>query len=218
MTSIICVDCFLAFFYTFVAGYYTVLIKRRARTNSGSQIVNVGQKYTLHWWNHLTFRVMRILIWLICLSRVPFPQIDHWIGVLSLVHSDSFRFAGMLIIGLGFCLTISSNLSLQNEWRSGIDQNASGQLKKTGLYAISRNPGYVGVTLGQIGFFFALPSFFTIFCLVVGWISLNVQIKLEEEYLRDRFGAEYEGYKKRVPRWFGVPFRRYFRTPLKHGF
>ncbi len=40
---------------------------------------------------------------------------------------------------------------------------------------------------------------------VVYWTSCLVWVPLEELALHDRFGEQYDYYRKRVPRWFGFP-------------
>jgi len=57
------------------------------------------------------------------------------------------------------------------------------------------------VLLGQVGLFLALPSLFTLVCLVVGVWAVTAQVGVEERLLRQRLGANYEAYVARTPRW-----------------
>ncbi|MEM1223661.1 MAG: methyltransferase [Verrucomicrobiota bacterium] len=201
MDSLRFADLYLAAFYTMVAVFYTVLIKHRSAESCGSRMVHPGNPFCLHWWNHLTFRIMRILIWLVCISLAFFPATVKFIGVLPLAESGIIRLTGIVILTLGFALAVSSNFVLNKAWRSGIDLSAPDLLHQTGLYRLSRNPGYIGVALGQVGFFLALPSIFTLFCLLIGIISLNIQIHLEEQHLGLKFKEIYQQYCAAVPRW-----------------
>jgi protein-S-isoprenylcysteine O-methyltransferase Ste14 len=55
---------------------------------------------------------------------------------------------------------------------------------------------------GQLGFFLALPSVFSLVCLVAGVLVITRQAKEEEKALAQRFGQDYEAYRAKVPRWF----------------
>jgi protein-S-isoprenylcysteine O-methyltransferase Ste14 len=85
----------------------------------------------------------------------------------------------------------------------------STKLVTTGPYRISRNPGYLGMTLAYSGtalLFGALWPFVTL--MPVGAVVDVGVIRREERNLERTFGAEYAGYKKRTRRWRGArPFR-----------
>lgn len=76
------------------------------------------------------------------------------------------------------------------------------------LYRYSRNPMYVGVATTIAGQAIYYGSMAIVICLgiVVAMFTLFVRL-YEEPVLRRRFGAQYEEYCRRVPRWI-VPHRR----------
>ncbi|MEO1514713.1 MAG: isoprenylcysteine carboxylmethyltransferase family protein [Bacteroidota bacterium] len=75
-------------------------------------------------------------------------------------------------------------------------------LVRTGLYRISRNPMYLGLLLVLVGWFFHLGQAGNLLWLLGFVIWMNrFQIKAEEEALAQKFGAEYEEYKKQVRPW-----------------
>ncbi len=73
-----------------------------------------------------------------------------------------------------------------------------------GLYAWTRNPMYLGLSLLLIGWAVELGSA-SAFVGPVLFVPLieRVQIRPEERALRARFGAEYDRYCRRVNRWVG---------------
>lgn len=78
----------------------------------------------------------------------------------------------------------------------------SRQLFTKGVYAYSRNPIYLAMMLLGIGLGLATLNVWTIvMTLVAGLVIFQFVIKPEERYLDDRFGEEYEAYKKSVRRW-----------------
>jgi protein-S-isoprenylcysteine O-methyltransferase Ste14 len=71
-----------------------------------------------------------------------------------------------------------------------------------GPYRHVRNPMMTGVFCIQLGTAVATASpwllgWFALFCTIVA-IAIPV---FEEPHLRRRFGAEYEAYRRHVPRW-----------------
>ena len=57
------------------------------------------------------------------------------------------------------------------------------------------------VIAGQIGLFLALPSLFTLACLVIGVWAVISQVGIEEGILRRRFSVEYDAFAAQTPRW-----------------
>ncbi len=74
-----------------------------------------------------------------------------------------------------------------------------GELLSEGLYARIRHPRYVAVMLGTVSW--ALFTNFLAMYLVVPVTALGLLAiaRLEERELVDRFGEEYEAYRRRVP-------------------
>ncbi|MCU0336566.1 MAG: isoprenylcysteine carboxylmethyltransferase family protein, partial [Sediminibacterium sp.] len=70
-----------------------------------------------------------------------------------------------------------------------------------GLFRISRNPIFFGMLMTMIGFFFLIPNALSLLVIVCGYLLMQVQIRLEEEFLTKQFGEEYTHYKKQVRRW-----------------
>ena len=92
--------------------------------------------------------------------------------------------------------------SLQLTWGLRTDR-----LVCDGLYARSRNPQSVGWTLMLLGAGLVGRSGSTLALGLVYWTSCLIWVPLEERVLRDRWGKQYDDYRKRVPRWFGVSRR-----------
>jgi protein-S-isoprenylcysteine O-methyltransferase Ste14 len=71
-----------------------------------------------------------------------------------------------------------------------------------GPYRLTRNPMYVGLTLGYLGEAGLLRQIWplAVLPLVLAYVQWMV-IPLEESKLRETFGEEYEAYRGRVRRW-----------------
>jgi protein-S-isoprenylcysteine O-methyltransferase Ste14 len=191
---------FLASFYLFVAGFYISLIKIRQQKKQSKLLIHTGVRYSMHWWNHMSFRIFRAAILSVCLTRVFFPPIDAYLGMINLPNELLFNIVGICALVVGFTLAILSNFTLQSSWRSGID-NRHIELITSGLYSLSRNPGYIGVGLAQIGFFLALPSIFSLVCMLIGLNALRLQTQLEESFLSQVHPLRYQEYCQKTPKW-----------------
>ena len=78
------------------------------------------------------------------------------------------------------------------------------QLMSDGPYGICRNPMLLGVFIYHVGVLIALLSFGAVIVFIVEVIIMNIQVKKEEQRLRNDFGKEYEEYTKQVKRF--LPF------------
>jgi Putative protein-S-isoprenylcysteine methyltransferase len=76
------------------------------------------------------------------------------------------------------------------------------ELVITGPYRYVRNPIYVGVMLIFLGHFLWFGYWALLIYTVLAFIGVHIFIVLyEEPTLKRKFGAVYEDYLKRVPRW-----------------
>jgi len=90
---------------------------------------------------------------------------------------------------------------MRASWRIGIDEENKTELITSGFFAISRNPIFLGIMVANIGLFSVLPNAFTLLIIALSTVSINTQIRLEEEFLLKEFGEQYVEYKKNVKRW-----------------
>jgi protein-S-isoprenylcysteine O-methyltransferase Ste14 len=74
------------------------------------------------------------------------------------------------------------------------------ELVISGLFTISRNPIFFGMILSLCGLFLATPNTLTALFLILGYVLIQVQIRLEEEFLTKEHGQKYSDYKQKVRR------------------
>lgn len=77
------------------------------------------------------------------------------------------------------------------------------RLVTAGPYARSRNPMYVGWSLAHLGAGLVTGSGWILAGLPVAAAAIHRQVLDEETLLADRFGAAFERYRARVPRYVG---------------
>lgn len=164
----------------------------------------MGQTGTQHWLGHLAFRFSRVLIWGVCIARLVWPELDKLLVVFSPLMIPQVVLPGIIMMLCGFALTLTGHFTLGVDWTSGVNPDGPQSLTCKGVYGVSRNPMFLGVLITQAGFVLALPSGFTLLCLVIGYAAVLNQVKLEERYLKQRFGQVYLKYLQKVPRWLGT--------------
>jgi protein-S-isoprenylcysteine O-methyltransferase Ste14 len=75
-------------------------------------------------------------------------------------------------------------------------------LQTTGIYGMTRNPMYVGLTIVYLGIACFIGNLWNFILLPVLFIIVQEYIiKREEKYLELEFGQEYRDYKRTVRRW-----------------
>jgi protein-S-isoprenylcysteine O-methyltransferase Ste14 len=76
------------------------------------------------------------------------------------------------------------------------------ELVAAGFYRYVRNPMYVGVLLIIIGHFLWFKTISLIIYAAIVFLCFHLFVtQYEEPTLKRKFGASYESYLKRVPRW-----------------
>ena len=111
-------------------------------------------------------------------------------------------FAGLAV--LGGSLAISGFRAFGNA-QTTVDPSTPERataLVTTGIYQITRNPMYLGMTIVLLGWAVFLASLAALIGPVLYALFLTrFQIVPEERALTGIFGAAYEGYRSRVRRW-----------------
>lgn len=109
---------------------------------------------------------------------------------------------GAVFVVLGV-LFISSSMRSIDEAGTTYDPYApSTELVTSGIYGYTRNPGYLGLAVIQLGLAFLLDSpWIAIAAFIAVLVTTVAVIRLEEEKLARTFGNDYHEYLTRVRRW-----------------
>ena len=122
-------------------------------------------------------------------------------GYLPLPRILAEGLGGLLIIcSLGIVISAVSAFAEGGENLQ--PDTPSKQLFVNGPYRFSRNPIYLSMMLFGVGFGLATSNLWIILSTLCAGLLFHFFVILpEERYLTDKFGDEYETYKKAVRRW-----------------
>ena len=108
---------------------------------------------------------------------------------------------------LGVAAFILSVAEMKDNWRAGVQREDKTDLVTTGIYAISRNPAFLGFDCMYIGILLAFFNWYLLVATVFAVALFHLQIvNVEEDFLLEAFGSEYLRYKKKVCRYLGRKF------------
>jgi protein-S-isoprenylcysteine O-methyltransferase Ste14 len=116
-------------------------------------------------------------------------------------HSDIVSWVGVLLCLAGLVMLFLSLVSFGRSFRVGIDQDHPDKLVTTGVFAISRNPIYVGFGFVLLGQFLVFSNWILLAYMAAAIWLFNRQIAREEEYLRGHYGRQYSEYSDHVRRY-----------------
>ena len=120
---------------------------------------------------------------------------------IAFLHVQSVNVLGAALACVGVLIFVLAFFSFGDSWRIGIDRKTAGQLVTGGIFSISRNPIYVAFDLLFIGVFLMNGTWFFLIFALLAILAVHSQTLREEKFLIQRYGAEYERYRKKTPRY-----------------
>ncbi len=109
---------------------------------------------------------------------------------------------GVLLVVLGLGVMFTAILTFRRVRTSVYPNRPAKVLVDTGVFARTRNPMYLGMTIAYCGLVLALSSPWALALLPAVHLLLRTQvIAREERHLQTRFPDAYADYCARVPRW-----------------
>ncbi|MBQ8622157.1 MAG: isoprenylcysteine carboxylmethyltransferase family protein [Oscillospiraceae bacterium] len=114
------------------------------------------------------------------------------------------RWLGVGIGTVGVAVFITAVITMQDSWRAGVSKTDKTALITNGIFAVSRNPAFLGFDLLYIGILLMFFNWVLLAASAFAALMFHLQIvNVEEEFLLEAFGDEYLNYRKKVNRYFG---------------
>ncbi|WP_348800278.1 methyltransferase family protein [Flavobacterium adhaerens] len=148
----------------------------------------------------LYFKLTLIAMFVYVVAYALFPTWHDKFLPITQLDGQAIKYVGLVILFISLVWTVIAQRHMKNSWRIGIDTDTKTELITNGLFAISRNPIFFGMILSLVGLFLTTPNALTALFLILGYVLIQIQIRLEEEFLSKEHGQEYLSYKQKVRR------------------
>lgn len=114
------------------------------------------------------------------------------------------RWLGVSIGAVGVAVFITAVITMRDSWRAGVSKTDKTELVTSGIFAISRNPAFLGFDMLYIGILLIFFNWVLLAASAFAALMFHLQIvNVEEDFLLEAFGEEYLNYRKKVNRYFG---------------
>ncbi len=116
-------------------------------------------------------------------------------------QSEFIAWVGVIFCPGGLLILVWSIISFGDSFRVGIDTDQPIELITTGVFAISRNPIYVGFWFFLLGQFLVFSNWILLIFIGAATWLFHRQVLREEDFLKEHYGGEYAEYRNQVRRY-----------------
>ena len=117
--------------------------------------------------------------------RIRILPPEPWVAVL-----------GVVVTAAGLLFAIWARAYLGTNWSGTVTVKVGHQLIRTGPYRWVRHPIYSGMILALIGTAINQGQLRGVVAVVLLWIGFTMKSRVEERFMTNTFGAEYEEYSR----------------------
>ena len=160
-----------------------------------------GKSDSAHDYISTVYKAMIFGLWIAIVVFSFFPDYYSYLLPFWYLDLEILQHIGASLVVISFIWVIIAQNQMAKSWRIGINYDEKTKLCTSGVFTYSRNPVFLGILISYIGTFLIIPNAITFTVLIMTFVSLQFQIRLEEEYLLNSHGKEYENYKKSARRW-----------------
>ena len=192
---------FLVLYFLLFFGLAMVLPTYRIWKTTGVNPYKLGSSDSAHDYIGKLFRFVIAACGLVVLAFALFPTLYNALLPIAQLHRSGITILGSLLLIFALIWVLLAQVHMQKSWRIGIDEDVKTELVQTGLFKISRNPIFLGMRIMLLGIFLVIPNAITLVILIAGELLMQIQVRLEEEFLTRTHGAAYRTYQKQVRRW-----------------
>jgi protein-S-isoprenylcysteine O-methyltransferase Ste14 len=124
----------------------------------------------------------------------------RYTGALRLWHVnwiEAWICVGLVAVGFAVCWW--ARIHLGRFWSSLVTRKSDHRVIATGPYAIVRHPIYTGILCAVYATAAAKGTIFGICGAVIITVGLWMKARLEEKWLSQELGQDYDAYRRRVP-------------------
>ena len=147
------------------------------------------------------FKILLVLLF-ITVTAFAFSEViyTYFSPIIFLQHIE-IQYIGLFLLVISLIWIVVAQAQMSTSWRIGIDEKNKTRLVTEGVFSISRNPIFLGMIVTLLGLFLILPNAITFCILVTVFIVIQIQVRLEEEFLLKQHGNDYTNYQSKTKRF-----------------
>lgn len=119
------------------------------------------------------------------------------------IDGDAVRWLGVVLYAAGGALRVWPVVVLGNRFSGLVAIQPGHTLVTGGIYQYVRNPSYLGLLIGTLGWGLAFRALASVVLTLLLIPPLVARMRAEEALLQSQFGAEYNAYRTRT--WRLIP-------------
>jgi protein-S-isoprenylcysteine O-methyltransferase Ste14 len=192
---------FLVLYFLLFFGLAMILPTYRIWKTTGVNPYKLGSSDSAHDYIGRFFRFVIAGCGLVVIVFALFPNFYNALLPITQLERSNITIFGSSLLIFALIWVIIAQIHMRKSWRIGIDEDVKTELVQTGLFIISRNPIFLGMRIMLLGIFLVIPNAITLIILIAGELLIQIQVRLEEEFLTRTHGAAYLTYQKQVRRW-----------------
>ena len=147
---------------------------------------------------------MRFMTIITLMGIAVWSFFNDWYDVLVPIHwleAETANAAGAVLLLMSLSWIIIAQIHMGLSWRIGFRNDGDTKLIRTGVFRYSRNPVFLGMIVTQFGVFLIMPNAVMLILLFQTYQLLQIQVRLEEDYLLSKYPQDYAEYRQQTRRW-----------------
>jgi protein-S-isoprenylcysteine O-methyltransferase Ste14 len=142
-------------------------------------------------WMHLGPLILAAaLMW----ARLPRSRL----GGRFIPPTEAAFWIGIAVTAASLLFAVRARRHIGRNWSAIVTLKQDHELVTTGPYALVRHPIYTGLLFAFAGSALALGRWRGVLAVAIVFASLWRKLRLEERWMRERFGTAYDDYARRV--------------------
>jgi len=192
---------FLITYFILFFGLAFLLPTYRVWKSTGANPYKLGSSDSAHDFIGKNFRLVMLVCFLVVILFAFFPNAYQFLLPIPYLVNNILVVIGEALLLLALVWVLTAQNHMRKSWRIGIDEDVKTELVQNGLFKVSRNPIFLGMRIMLVGLFLIIPNAVTLVILITGELLIQIQVRLEEEFLTRTHGQSYLAYQKQVRRW-----------------
>ena len=172
----------------------------RTYKQTGINPITFGKNDNAHDYIGFIMKVLIVLLFVAVLTYSMSEKMYSYLVPISYLQTQILTITGLALIHIALVWISIAQFQMSNSWRIGIDEENKTKLVTDGVFSISRNPIFLGMIISVLGLFFIVPNALTFFLTITTYIIIQIQIRLEEEFLQKQHAQDYVNYKLKTKR------------------